>query len=69
MINWTVGRRSAKLTVPPSSDAVVCHSDRQALTTARFRRAGHLATADTCLYRKLHRESKKQDTKLLAITY
>jgi len=41
-------RRSTKLTVPPSSDArpLVYHSDRQALSTARFRRAGRLATAD-----------------------
>jgi len=30
------------------STAVVCHSDRQALSAARFRRAGLSATADTC---------------------
>jgi len=30
------------------STAVVYQSDRQALSTARFRRAGQLATADTC---------------------
>jgi len=42
-------RRSTKLTVPPSSDArpVVYRSDRQALSTARYSRAGHLATAGT----------------------
>jgi len=35
-------RRSTKLTIPPSSDArpLVYHSDHQALSTARFRRAG-----------------------------
>ena len=44
-------RRSTKLTIPPSSDArpLVYHSDRQALSTARLRRAGQLATADACL--------------------
>jgi len=36
-----------KSTIPPSSDArpLVHRSDRQALSTARFRRAGLLATA------------------------
>ena len=43
-INW-----SMKLMIPPSSDArlLVYHSDRQALSTARFCRAVQLATADT----------------------
>jgi len=43
-------RRSATLTIPPSSDArpLVYHSNHQALSTAQFRRAGLLATADTC---------------------
>ena len=46
--------RSAKLTIPPSSDArpLVHHSNRQALSTAQFRRAGRSATADTCLARR-----------------
>jgi len=44
-------RRSTKLTIPPSSDSrplqfITC--DRQALSTARYSRAGQLATADTC---------------------
>ena len=44
-------RRSTKLTVRPSSDArplqfKLCA--RQALSTARYSRAGQLATADTC---------------------
>ena len=41
-------RRSAKLTVPPSSDArpLIYRSDRQALSTTRFLPAGLLATAD-----------------------
>ena len=41
-------RRSTKLTTPPSSDArrLVYHSDRQALSTARFRRACQSATAE-----------------------
>jgi len=30
------------------STAVVYHSDRRALSTVRLRRAGQLATADTC---------------------
>ena len=40
-------RQSAELTMPPSSDSrpLVYHSDRPALSTARFRRAGQLATA------------------------
>jgi len=48
-------RRSAKLTVPPNSDSrpLVYHSNYQALSTARFRRAGLLATADTCLRAQL----------------
>ena len=42
-------RLRSKLTIPRrSSDAVVYHSDRQALSTARYRRAGQLATADIC---------------------
>jgi len=43
-------RRSPKLTIPPSSDGrpLVYHSDSQALSTARFRRAGSEATADIC---------------------
>jgi len=32
------------------STTVVCLTDRQALSTARFCLAGQLATADTCLY-------------------
>jgi len=43
-------RRSTKLTIPSSSDArpLVNHSNHQAVSTAQFRRAGQLATADTC---------------------
>jgi len=43
-------RLSTKLIMPSSSDArpLVYHSNRQALSTAQFRRAGQLATADTC---------------------
>jgi len=43
-------RRSTKLTVPPSSDArpLVYHSNCQALSTARFCRAGQSTRADTC---------------------
>jgi len=44
-------RRSTKLTVSPSSDARPLEfitGDRQALSTARYSRAGQLATADTC---------------------
>ena len=43
-------RRSTTLTIRPSSDArpPVNHTNNQALSTARFRRAGLLATADTC---------------------
>jgi len=39
--------------MPPSSDArpLVYHSNDQALSTPKFRRAGQLATADTCFYR------------------
>jgi len=42
--------RLAKLTTLSSSDArpLVYHSNHQALSTAQFRRAGQLATADTC---------------------
>jgi len=43
-------RRSTKLTVSPSSDARPLEfitGDRQALSTARYSRAGQLATADT----------------------
>jgi len=46
-------RRSAKLTIPPSSDARSIACDCQALSTARDCRAGQLATADTCLERCL----------------
>jgi len=44
-------RRSAKLTIPPSSDVrpLVYHSNRQALSTTLFRRGGLWATADTCV--------------------
>jgi len=44
------GRRSTKLTIPPSYDArpLVCRSERRTVSTARFRRTGLLATADTC---------------------
>ena len=43
-------RRSKKLTVPPSSDArpLVYYSNHQALSTAQFRRACQLVTADSC---------------------
>ena len=43
-------RRSAKLTIRTISDAclLVYHSNRQALSTAQFRRVGQLATVDTC---------------------
>jgi len=39
--------------MPPSSDGrpLVYHIGRQALSTARFCRAGSLATADTCILR------------------
>ena len=42
-------RRLTKLTIPPSSDArpLVYRSNHRALSTAQFRRAGQLATADT----------------------
>jgi len=43
-------RRPTKLTMPPSSDARPLQfitGDRKALSTARFRCAGQLATADT----------------------
>ena len=42
-------RRSANLTLPPSSDAhpLVYHSNLQALSTAQFLHAGQLATAAT----------------------
>ena len=49
MINWTV----IKLTVPPTFDArplSYITGDRLALSIARFRRAGQLATADTGFY-------------------
>ena len=44
-------RRSTELTIPPISDSrpLVYHSDHHALSTSRFRRAGQLATADTCM--------------------
>jgi len=47
VINWgVVGKH--KLTIHPSSDGrrLVYYSDRQALSTTRFRRVGSLATAD-----------------------
>ena len=47
-------RWPTKLTTPPSSGrstAVVYCRDCQALSTARFCRAGQLATADTCTFR------------------
>ena len=46
-------RRSTKLITPPSSDSRPLQSitcDRQALSTARYSRAGQLATADTCTF-------------------
>ena len=44
-------RQSAKLTVPPSSNAppLVYHSNHQALSTAQFCCAGQLATSDLFL--------------------
>ena len=44
--------RSTKLTIPPSFEttAVVYYSDHHALSTARFRHAGQLATTDTCYF-------------------
>jgi len=47
---------STELIVPPSSDArpLVYYSNHQALSTAQFRRAGQLATADTCYMRLLY---------------
>jgi len=47
VINWTVDNTSE---LQPST-AEINHSDHQAMSTARFRRAGQLATADTCLSR------------------
>ena len=49
VMNWTV--ISQLIWQQPICDdrPLVYHSDRQALSTARFRRAGPLATADTCL--------------------
>ena len=46
-------RRSTTLTISPSSDSrpLVYHSNHQALSTARFCRAGLLATADTCTFK------------------
>jgi len=49
-----LGRRlSTELIIPPSSDSrplqfITVTGDRQALSAARFRRTGQLATADTC---------------------
>ena len=50
-------RRSTKLTIPSSSDArpLVYRSNHRALSTAQFRRAGRLATADTCTVSELNR--------------
>ena len=42
-------RRSTNTPKHRCSTAVVYHSDRQALSTARCRRTGQLATANTCL--------------------
>ena len=58
-------RRSTKLTVPPSFDALVYHNDRQALSTARFRRSGQLVTADICWNRQPDRD--RQTDRLVAI--
>jgi len=46
----------------PSSDArpLVYHSNHQALSTVQFRRAGQLATADTC--RKAYRRAQYAQT-------
>jgi len=46
MINWTIVGQ-----LPPNSDSrpLVYHTNHSALSTARFRRAGLLATADTCV--------------------
>jgi len=46
VINWTV---VGQLKVDNSSDGrpLVYHSDRQALSAARLRRAGSIATVDT----------------------
>jgi len=64
----TVGRPSVrpvdwqqvgKLTIPPSSDARPLQfitGDRQALSTARYGRAGQLATADTCFPEQMDKE-------------
>ena len=59
--NQLDGRRSTRLTIPPSSDArpLVYDSNHQALSTARFRCAGLLATADTCtLHEWFHRQHR-----------
>jgi len=63
-------RRITKLTILPSSDArpLVHHSDRQALSTARYSPGGQLATDDTCrsgsnaILMKLLRSADTDDT-------
>jgi len=49
--------RSTKLTIPPSSASrplvYLYHVDRKALSAARLRGAGLLATADACSSRQL----------------
>ena len=44
-MNWAVIDNTSELR---RSTTVVYHTDRQTLSTARFRRAGQLATAGTC---------------------
>jgi len=56
VINWTV-------VVDNTSElrrqtTVVYHSDRQALSTARYSRSGQLATADACRHCQLQRQSR-----------
>jgi len=55
VINWTVvGQLSWQYLRAPTVDGcVVYHSDRQALSTARFRRENRLATAGTFLLLKI----------------
>jgi len=47
VINWTVVNQLGWQYLRRST-AAVYHTDRQALSTARLRRMGQLATADTC---------------------
>ena len=52
MKNWTVvGQLSWQYLRAWCSTAVVYHSKRQALSTARFRCVGQLVTADICLFK------------------